>query len=223
MLREVAKDTKIYSDINAISINTINIYGGSTLLKRSFKLVKFFGVLALIVLLSYFAMTKLGFKIVSQPKIDNTFVNSKLKDMSELSTEELSYTGLIVYEEGKIPFISKKGFSMIYTSKIRAGIDFKKVDIKVSDDTVTITVPKAQILSTDVDPNSIKFYDKKSALFNWSENNDVTDSLKHAKEDVLKKADTKTLLERSDKQTETLLREVLKNSVGDRNINVIKK
>ena len=43
-------------------------------------------------------------------------------NISELSTAEMVYNGLYTVEEGKIPFITKKGFSMIGYTKMDLGI-----------------------------------------------------------------------------------------------------
>ncbi|WP_341464660.1 DUF4230 domain-containing protein [Lactobacillus equicursoris] len=79
-----------------------------------------------------------------------------------------------------MPFITKKGFTMVYTANFKAGIKVKQMKVKVSDQQVTVTLPKAVILSKAIDASSIKFYDQSYALFNWNKKEDVTAALKKA-------------------------------------------
>ena len=60
-----------------------------------------------------------------EPELTSAFVSGKLEAVSELTTARLTYTGLIKYSEGKIPFLTKNSFSMIYTARVRAGIDIQ--------------------------------------------------------------------------------------------------
>ena len=128
------------------------------------------------------------------------------------------YSGLVIYSEGDIPLITKKGFSMRYTANIRAGIDFSKVTVKVSKDKVTVHVPEAEIQSVDVDSDSIEFYDERYALFNWTDKEDVVDAISISEEDASAHADVSGLLKRADKQTNAILKNILAGSVGDREL-----
>ncbi|MDE7280098.1 MAG: DUF4230 domain-containing protein, partial [Oscillospiraceae bacterium] len=129
-------------------------------------------------------------------------------------------------EEGKIPFITKKGFSMLYTGSIKAGIDASQIGIEITDSEVIITVPKAEIQSVTIDPESIQFYDEKKALFNWTELSDSVDGVILAMENIKTQADTDGILERADKQAEYIIRglleSVVKEAEGERNLKIIR-
>ena len=49
-----------------------------------------------------------------EPEITNTFISEKLEAVSELTTAKLTYTGLVRYTEGNIPFLTKKEFNLLW-------------------------------------------------------------------------------------------------------------
>ncbi len=158
----------------------------------------------------------------SEPKITADYITGKLDVASELTTAELTYTGLVTYEDGSIPFLTKKGFTMKYTATVRAGIDFSKIEVKVSGRSVEVTLPEAEILATNVDPNTIDFYDESFAIFNWRDNSDVTQAIATAESDVKNNADMDSLKKKSEEQAEKLIRGLLQDTIGEREL-VIKK
>ena len=155
---------------------------------------------------------------VEEPEITVEYINKKLNNISELSTAEMVYNGLYTVVEGKIPFITQKGFSMTYSAEMKAGIDATQIKTEITDDEVIITLPQAQILSTWVDPESIQFYDEKLALFNWSEKTDVTEAIAAAEADMKEKANQDGLIKRASRQAEYIIEGCLEDAVGDRRV-----
>ena len=153
-----------------------------------------------------------------EPELTSSFINGKLEAVSELTTAKLTYTGLIKYSEGSIPFLTQNSFSMIYTATVRAGIDLSKAVVEITEEEVVIMLPACEIQSVDIDEESIEFYDEKWALFNRSTKEDVIDMVSAAKEDVTKKADIKSLLESASLQTEALVKGLLEDTIGERNL-----
>lgn len=158
----------------------------------------------------------------SEPTITTEYITGKLDVASELNTAELTYTGVVTYEDGSIPFITKTGFNMIYTATVKAGIDFSEIKVDVSDTAVVVTLPEAKVQSVHVDPNSIQFYDEKFALFNWSSKTDITESIAAAERDITQNANTDELIQKAEEQTERLIKGLLEGAIGDRQL-VIKK
>ena len=150
--------------------------------------------------------------------VTSTFVSGRLESVSELTTSKLTYTGLIKYSEGNIPFLTKNSFSMIYTATVCAGVDLSQTEIEVTKKRVTIMLPEGAVQSVNVDADSIEFYDEHWALFNWTEKKDITNAVSVAEEDVLKKADTESLLENARVQTEAVIQGILTEAVGDREL-----
>ncbi len=153
-----------------------------------------------------------------EPELTSSFINGKLEAVSELTTAKLTYTGLIKYSEGNIPFLTQNSFSMIYTATVRAGIDLSKALVEITEEEVVITLPGCEIQAVDIDEESIEFYDERWALFNRSTKEDVIDMVSAAKEDVTKKADTESLLESARLQTEALVRGLLGDVIGERSL-----
>ena len=182
-------------------------------------LITFFLLSLLMVGYLTFSITK---KIYTKPEpvIDSQFISAKLDEASDLTTATLTYNGLITYTDGNIPFITQKSFSMIYTAEIRAGIDMSKVDIKVTEDKVIITLPEVEIQGVDVDPDSIQFYDEKYALFNWSDKDDVVTAISSAEADVQEKADINGLKDKSRVQAEEIIKGLLIDSIGERTLEI---
>lgn len=153
-----------------------------------------------------------------EPELTSSFINGKLEAASALTTSELAYTGLIKYKEGDIPFLTQNSFSMIYSARVRAGIDLSCVQIKISDQKVELILPESTVQSIEIDTDSIEFYDERLALFNWTKKSDIIDAVAAAKEDVAKKADMDSLLEHAKQQTETVLTVLLADVVGKREL-----
>lgn len=176
--------------------------------------------IVIIILIGVFAGFKAGRMIYkdTQPEITTAYISGKINGASELTTAEMLYSGLIIYSEGEIPLLTKKGFSMRYTANIRAGIDFSEIGIKITDSKVVVKVPEASIQSIDVEPDSIEFYDERYALFNWTDKNDVVDAISISKEDATAHADVEELLKRAYRQTGNVIKNILEGSVGDREI-----
>lgn len=150
-----------------------------------------------------------------EPELTSAFVSGKLEAVSELTTARLTYTGLIKYSEGKIPFLTRNSFSMIYTAKVRAGIDLGRAEIEIGEEQVVITLPECEVQSIDIDEGSIEFYDEHWALFNRTEKEDVIDTILAAREDVQEKADLESLLKSADLQTQQLVAELLEDEIGE--------
>ncbi|MBR4514958.1 MAG: DUF4230 domain-containing protein [Lachnospiraceae bacterium] len=154
-----------------------------------------------------------------EPKITSTSLGEKLQAVSDLTSAKVDYSGILTITEGDIPFITEKGFTMRYSAEIRAGIDVSEVEIEVKDDEVNVTVPEADIQSVYVDPSSIIFYDRKMSLFNWNTNEDAIDAVKEAENDALAMINKIALKEEADKQIEEIYTAILKEAIGDRELN----
>ena len=173
-------------------------------------------VVILTAVISYKISAKLHTK--KEPDIDIAFVNAKLENISELATEELVYTGILMYSDGTIPFITQTGFSMLYTADVKAGVDLSQMDIDVTDTQVLISIPHAKILSINVDPDSIHFYDEMHALFNWSQKYDVTEALTAAESDVKDKVVSYDLITKAEEQAEIAITDILEGTIGEREL-----
>ena len=153
-----------------------------------------------------------------QPEISAERLKERIEEASDLTTARTYYTGLVRFEEGSVPLIDKNGFSMKYDAVINAGFDLEKVDIDVSDEEVVVRVPKAQILSISIDPDSLEFYDNRYSLFRTDRKEATKQALIEAEKDAGENASKKGLIEEADKRAEVIFRGILSDGIGSRKV-----
>lgn len=159
----------------------------------------------------------------SHETVTEATISARLAEIGELSTEKYTYTGLYKLTQGEIPLITQKGFSMVYTANFKAGIKVKDVQVKVDQSKVTVTLPAAKILSAAIDPSSIKFYDQKAALFNWSQKEDVTKAEKAALKRAQAAAIKAGILTSAQQSAKKLVKQLLKGQLGNRQLVVLQE
>ncbi len=155
--------------------------------------------------------------------IDAEYVKSKVEGISEFATAEYIYGGFIEFEDGAIPLITQKSFSMYYKAVAKAGINLSDVDVEVLEDAVTVYVPAAQLISVQLDSSSVRFYNEKKALFNWKDSSDVTAAIAAAENDFKENTDKTELYKLADERIKALLTALLQDAVGGRTLTIIKK
>lgn len=148
--------------------------------------------------------------------LDSSAVTAQISELSQLSTAELAYRGLVRYSEGEISFLTKKEFTMIYDAHVKAGVDLSQAKAQVKGNQITVTLPEAQVQDITIDPDSLEFYDEKFALFNFQDRTDTVKALQYAQEDVEKRAAETDLLSTADEKAEALVTEFLNTLFADR-------
>ncbi|QCB28911.1 DUF4230 domain-containing protein [Corynebacterium endometrii] len=166
--------------------------------------------------LAIFGLAKQG--LIGQDKlsVDSTTVEASFEDIAELATEEYHFTNVGRYEkEGlelsglSIPFTGKH-FLLTYEGEVKAGIkDFSQVTAEINDAErrVIVTLPKAEVLSSAIDHNSVVVYDQSMTPFNQIRAEDVSQFFASETDNGEKKALEAGLL---DKATESA-RRLMKN------------
>lgn len=105
------------------------------------------------------------------PVLSSITVQNQLQQISQLATVRYSYTNMGQFENSnefygiKLPFTTKR-FIVAYDGTITAGVDLSQAQVTVSDQKVTISLPAPQILSHEVDPNSLEVFDETTSIFN---------------------------------------------------------
>ena len=158
---------------------------------------------------------------INKEEISTDYLTAKLEDASELTTQKITYTSRVPIEKGSIPFINKRGFVMKYNATLRAGVDMKEVNVKQRGNKIIVKIPHAEVLDEpNVDSDSLKFYDEKKALFNWSTKDDVSEAISMAEKDVKENptVDTEELLNKADEHLEELIHALLDDSVDGREV-----
>lgn len=105
------------------------------------------------------------------PVLSSITVQNQLQQISQLATVRYSYTNMGQFENSnefygiKLPFTTKR-FIVAYDGTITAGVDLSQAQVTVTDQKVTISLPAPQILSHEVDPNSLEVFDETTSIFN---------------------------------------------------------
>lgn len=126
-------------------------------------------------------------------------VQNQISEIAELATVTYSYTELGQYESSKefygakVPFTTNK-FILTYDGIIKAGVDMSKAQVESKDGTITVILPEAQVLSHEIDENSVKVFDEKTSIFNQFTVEDYTAFYADQKKSVEEKAIAKGLL-----------------------------
>ena len=122
--------------------------------KKSLLLVVFVVVLAVIIAAGVFffmSSSKPEPEIISQSTLE------KIINVSDLSTFEAVYNGIAKVANEEDP--EEIDYYVSYDAKVKAGIDFEKVDIAVDNENkiITVTVPEIKITDVNVDIASLDY------------------------------------------------------------------
>ncbi len=158
-------------------------------------------------------------------EITGEIISESLRDVGELITEEYWFTQVATYDSAKsaqlfnitfdIP-LTRTRFVYSYDGVIRAGVDFSQIEVEKDDlkRLITVYLPKPYIIGSEVDFDSFELYDEQSSIFNPVSVRDVNDTNKTLLRTAEKAALDKGLLERADKNAETLLKNFLRGGYG---------
>ena len=147
-------------------------------------------------------------------------VQSQITEIAELATATYSYTELGQYESSKefygtkVPFTTNK-FILTYDGVIKAGVDVGKAQIEEKDGTITVRLPQAQVISHEIDENSVKVFDEKTSIFNQFTVEDYTAFYADQKKYVEEKAISKGLLTEARSQAVKAVTAALEPLVGE--------
>lgn len=138
-------------------------------------------------------------------QVNAVVLENKLTEISELASITYSYTNMAEFENSKdfygikLPFTTK-GFIITYDGEIKAGIDLSKAEVSVSGQKVSITLPDAEILSHQIDEDSLEIFDETTSIFNPLKVTDYNSFNKDQKAEMEKKATEKGLLTEAKKK-----------------------
>lgn len=144
----------------------------------------------------------------AQPSIDETVVTKQLKACSDLATSKMMYRGLVTYTSGNIELWDKKSFQMIYDAEIKAGVDMSEADVSMDGKKIEISLPAATIQDVSIDPDSVKIYDQKYSLLNWSDRSDTSAAMSEAKADAREAAEKSDMDGQADAQARAIVKQM---------------
>jgi hypothetical protein len=143
-----------------------------------------------------------GSAVQEAVELDAVVLESRIREISELTSVSWSYTNMAQFESSNefygvtLPFTTKK-FILTYDGEIKAGVDLQKAQVDLSGTAVTVRLPDAEILSHEIDENSVEVFDETTSIFNPFTVEDFTAFQADQKAAMEKKALAKGLLEES--------------------------
>lgn len=133
------------------------------------------------------------------------------ENIGELATQTAYSTQLGVIDDSRelygvtIPFTNSK-YIYSYDVVIKAGFDFGDIEWNENNNVIEVKLPKAKILSSELDLNSFKIYHENESVFNQitiTENNETMKKLQKTAEE---NAVANGLLENARDNSETILK-----------------
>ncbi|MFR7990967.1 MAG: DUF4230 domain-containing protein [Anaerovoracaceae bacterium] len=147
-------------------------------------------------------------------------LENRLTEISELATITYSYTNMAEFENSrdfygvKLPFTTKS-FIITYDGEINAGVDLSKAEVSVRGTRVNITLPEAEILSHQIDEDSIEVFDETTSIFNPLKVEDYQAFNKDQKKKMEEKAESKGLLTEAKAKAISSITEMLSQILSD--------
>lgn len=179
--------------------------------------LKLFLISILVVLIiagsAYFIGVRKG-KLSVKPTITSTLLEEQLQSVRELATIKYHYTNVGSFENQsefygiKIPLTFKK-FIISYDGEITAGVVLDNSRITVTGNNINIDLPPAQILSHEIEEDSIKIFDEQASIFNPLKLDDYSTFRKDQMLEMEAKAIEKGVLIEAEKDAIKAVEEIL--------------
>ena len=147
------------------------------------------------------------------PKIELQQLYSKLNEIAELATMEYLFTDAAKFTDSKqlinlTLHFTEKSFTLKWNGVIKAGIenlDDVKIDINEDEKKITISLPQVEILSYEVDTDSVQVLDEKNNLFNRITVDDKIRFDSETEDAMKERAIESGLLEKAQKNAENII------------------
>ena len=139
-------------------------------------------------------------------EVDISVINTDIQNIGELATVEYLYTDAGKYEDAaelfgkEIPLaITTKSFIAKWDGSIKVGVDISKViaEADKGKKEIIVHIPEAEILSHEIDEESIETLDEKNGLFNKIKIEDIREFDAVSKENMEKRAIENGILEKA--------------------------
>lgn len=151
---------------------------------------------------------------------DPIVLESQLTEIAELATVSYHYTNMSQFESSnnfygvKIPFTTKR-FILSYDGEIKGGVDLSKAAVEVSGTTVRVTLPETEILSHEIDQDTLEVFDEKTSIFNPFRVKEFNNFQADQKEIMEKKALAGGFLETAAEKAQNSVRYLLEQSLPE--------
>lgn len=159
---------------------------------------------------------------IASREVNLDLIKSEIKDIGELATIEYMYTDAGKFEDPKqlfgkdIPFsFTTKSFIAKWDGIIKAGVNVDEIIVEINDANKEIVVhmPKAEILSHEIDNDSIETLDQKDGLFNSVKVEDVREFDAISKDEMEERAIENGILDKADENAKNIIEKLINNDV----------
>ena len=146
-----------------------------------------------------------------------SLIESEIKDIGELATIEYLYTDAGKFEDPKKLFGTK--INIPFTTKsdgiIKAGVSIDQIIVEIDDTNkeIIIHMPNAEILSHEIDSNSIETLDEKDGLFNPVKVEDVREFDAVSKDAMEQRAIENGILDKAFENAKEIIEKLVNNDV----------
>ena len=170
-----------------------------------------------IIALVFFFVGKLWPSGEEPIKMTSDLLSQQIQNISELAVVEYNYTNMGKFENQatfygwKVPFTTKS-FIISYDGKIKVGIDMSLVEVKIKGKNISVSVPKAKILSHEIDEKSIEIFDETKNIFNQISITDYNQFAIDQKDKMETSVKEKGIIKESQEKTEKVITSFIKSS-----------
>ncbi len=174
---------------------------------------------AAICLICFFAGRSIG-KSAGTTQLSAVVLENRLTEISEFASLTYSYTNMAEFENSKdfygikVPFTTK-GFIITYDGEIKAGVDLSKAQVEMKGSKIIITLPEAEILSHQIDEDSLEVFDETTSIFNPLKVTDYNAFSKDQKADMEEKAQEKGLLTEARQKAASAIEKFVSQLAGE--------
>ena len=152
------------------------------------------------------------------PEIVQKVLAANTAEISELASAEYIFTNAAKFTDtahiAKVfDWMTEKSFIQKWDGKIKAGIDLSKVEVSVEGNAITIVMPYTEILSYEIDMNSVEVLDEKSNIFNPISVQDKVNFDRETEYSMKARAVENGLLSKAQKNAENIIRSLLLISI----------
>lgn len=157
------------------------------------------------------------------PTIDLQTLHTKIEDISELATVEYLFTDSAKFSDSlhllnlSVP-LTEKSFILKWDGTIKAGVDLKKVQLRLREPAsdnenapkeIIVTLPSAKILSYEIDNDSVEILSETGNIFNPITVNDKVAFDAAAKKSMEDRVIENGLLEKAQKNAQDILTQLI--------------
>lgn len=158
------------------------------------------------------------------PVINLDIINSEIQEIGELATVEYMFTNAAKYTDHKqiknwnVP-LTEKSFTLKWDGVIKAGVKVDQITVEVNETEkkIAVLIPPAEILSYDIDEDSVEVLDETNNKFNPITVSDKVEFDAQTEQEMKDRAIENGILEKAQKSAEKIIRNILISNpaVGD--------